>query len=397
MGNASLSQLRVFLSADLVGSTKLKNRLNHQELLGKYKSRHHVVEKLRAADSRLEISDDIERRALLESLGVSTDDFDWAIVVCNFYQGIHASFVSALREGKPDGIKSEDLDGPFRPWKAVGDELIYEIPVSGRKSLHLIAIAFLKAIRENDRKVAQRKDDSITGLRIKGAAWVAGFPVRNRKIDLPPDNRPDYLGPDMDAGFRIGRCTRAGMLVVSADMAELLGECQGQYAPMLAKVVGWEELKGVWNDQRYPVIWVDFPDSHPASDTHKAQRFTVWDQEDCRWCKSWEQTEAKRQLSDISRTLREIRSGLPKSLGLVDPYIIGDELETSQIDGDHLQILELLGYIEEHKSDVIRQDATSGVTADSQLQHRKQQVQELVRKSTIGNASDDSQSRPADG
>ena len=42
------SCLRVFLTADLVGSTKLKNRLNHQELLEKYRSRLHVIDKLRA-------------------------------------------------------------------------------------------------------------------------------------------------------------------------------------------------------------------------------------------------------------------------------------------------------------------------------------------------------------
>jgi hypothetical protein len=267
MGDKVESSMRVFLSADLVGSTKLKNRLNHQELLEKYRSRCHVVEKLRMQDGKLPISEETERAAVLESLGVSTDDFDWATVVQAFYEGIHSGFVAALEsahEGHAAGIRPAN---GFKPWKAVGDELIYAIPISGRRELHQVTIAFLQAIRELDSKIGKRPGSGTAGLRIKGAAWVAGFPVRNREIMLPSVDRPDFLGPEMDTGFRIGKCTRSGMLVVSLEMAELLGECRAQYAPMFGRIVGWEPLKGVWNDQRYPVIWVDFPDSHPAAET----------------------------------------------------------------------------------------------------------------------------------
>jgi hypothetical protein len=375
------SQLRVFLSADLVGSTKLKNRLNHQELLAKYRARKHVVEKLRRADAALSIAENVEQTALLESLGVSDDDFDWATVVCSFYQGIHASFVNALYESKECGeLEWPDLEDRFKPWKAVGDELIYETLISGRAELHLVTIAFLKAIREMDRKVSEGGGDGQADLRIKGAAWVAGFPVRNRRIELPPDNRPDYLGPDMDTGFRIGKCTRSGMLVVSAEMAELLGECQGRFAPMLSKIVGWEELKGVWNNQKYPVIWVDFPDSHPASESHAAKQFSIWEVEESSFCKAWEAQEAKRQLSDVAKTLRGIRSGLPKSLGLVDPYIIGDTLETGEINPDHQQILDLLHAIDRHRREANRQDAGPGATRDETLDQKKKSLRNLVQK-----------------
>lgn len=374
------SHLRVFLSADLVGSTKLKNRLNHQELLAKYRTRQHVIEKLRRADGNLAISDSAEETALLESLGVSTDDFDWATVVRNFYQGIHTTFVSAIADIKPDGFSESDYEKDFKPWKAVGDELIYEVQVRGRQALHEVTIAFLQAIREMDRKVST-SDYGGGGLRIKGAAWVAGFPVRNRRIELPPDGRADYLGPDMDTGFRIGKCTRSGMLVASVELAELLGECQAKFAPMLAKIVGWEELKGVWNDQRYPVIWVDFPDSHPSAKSHSAQEFSVWDQEDCRWCKAWENSEKKRQLSDISHMLHEIRGSLPKSLGLVNPYIVGDKLETYDIDSDHKQILGLLKRIEDHKADIMCQDSPLANDEDLLLEEKKAEVQNLMKRS----------------
>lgn len=360
------SKLRVFLSADLVGSTKLKNRLNHKELLEKYRARCHVIDRLRKQTNRLMISEEDERAAVLESLAVSTDDFDWSSVVFAFYDGLHAAFLSSLQRRSTE--ISFSLDNTFAPWKAVGDELIYSIPVNGRKELHYVTIAFLIALRELDAKIANRPGNAAAGLRIKGAAWVAGFPVRNREIKLPPDDRLDFLGPDMDTGFRIGKCTKSGMLVSSIELAELLGECQAEFAPMLGKVVGWEELKGVWNDQRYPIIWIDFPDSHPDATLRAAKEFNLWEQEESTWCKVWsDSSKTKEQLSALAVTIRELRTALPPSLGLVDPYISGDALETSTIPQDHTEILNLLKMIECHRAAVSSQDADvdSPVASDS--------------------------------
>ncbi len=379
------SNLRVFLSADLVGSTKLKNRLNHQELLEKYRSRCHVVEKLRMQDGKLPISEETERAAVLESLGVSTDDYDWATVVQAFYEGIHSGFVAAL-ENVHDEVRSEiQPKNGIKPWKAVGDELIYAIPICGRRELNQVTIAFLQAVRELDSKIGKRPGSGTAGLRIKGAAWVAGFPVRNREIMLPAVDRPDFLGPEMDTGFRIGKCTRAGMLVVSVEMAELLSECQAEFQPMRGKIVGWETLKGVWNDQRYPVIWVDFPDQHPAAQNRSATKFSPWDQEECRWCKAWEDGQQPKQLSEIASQLRELRNALPPSLGIVDPYILGDKLETGQLPKEHEQILNLLSEIDRHRSEANRQDAGETARDESRsIESDVAQVSDLLNQPILG-------------
>ena len=220
MSDENTSGMRAFFSADLAGSTKLKNRLNHQELLRRYTSRKHLVKSLnkRGAESPDEI------RAILNNLNIGTDDYDWAQVVRRFYEDLCASF-SQL------------------PWKAMGDELIFSIPVSGRADLHLVTVAFLKAIRDMDGKLRNRRfPDSVSAVRIKGTAWVAGFPVRNRAIAIPTSSgetkRVDYLGPEMDTGFRLGKCTRPGMLAISVEMAELLAEGNAKFAPMAATIVG---------------------------------------------------------------------------------------------------------------------------------------------------------------
>lgn len=357
MGGRVKSHMRVFLSADLVGSTKLKNRLNHQELIEKYRARRDVIAKLRDQDPTLQIGKELETAAVLESLGIGGEDYDWAEVVRRFYEGVHSEFQLALKGAGFDQAFVEHL----APWKAVGDELIYELEAGGRKNLHRIAIAFLRAVRAMDSKIPDAGNQATTGLRVKGAAWVAGFPVRNRQVELPPDKRPDFLGPDMDSGFRIAKCTRAGMLVVSVELAELLGECQGDYAPMLGKIVGWEKLPGVWNDHAYPVIWADFPDSHPASESHRAKSFTAWDQEECRWCKSWEDVlKPKQQLSVLAKFLTDTRASLPASLGLVNPYVLGDPLEDQEIPLSHREIHELLESIERHQPAVQRQGSDDG-------------------------------------
>lgn len=375
------SKLRVFLSADLVGSTKLKNRLNHQELLDKYLSRGHVIEKLRKQDGALAIPVEIERAAVLESLAVSTDDFDWATVVCAFYEGIHTEFVTALEDQREAGEIDKTFSVGIKPWKAVGDELIYEVHVNGRRELYQVTTAFLRAIRVMDGKIGNRPGGATKGLRIKGAGWVAGFPVRNREIKLPPDDRSDFLGPEMDTGFRIAKCTRAGMLVVCVEMAELLGESQATFADMLGKIVGWEKLQGVWNDQRYPVIWIDFPGSHPAANAHPAPAFSMWDREDCQWCKTWsDESKPKQQLSKLAETLRELRDALPKSLGLVDPYILDDRLESRGPPPEHLQILDLLNAIEAHRTEANRQDAEETARDGDPIENDVAQVADLVKR-----------------
>lgn len=361
MSDENKSQMRVFLSADLVGSTKLKNRLNHQTLLEKYRSRRHVIQKLRTQDGNLQISEEVERAAVLESLAVSTDDFDWSTVVRAFYEDMHSGFVTALKaDCEGTGVVANMEHKPFEPWKAVGDELIYAIPVQGRRELYSVTVAFLRAIRELDIKLGNRSEGGTAALRIKGAAWVAGFPVRNREIKLPPNNRPDFLGPEMDTGFRIAKCTKSGMLVVSVEMAELLGENMqgGQSVSLSGQIVGWVKLKGVWNDLRYPVIWVDFPNSHRHAEDCRATPFTLWDQEESIWCKRWSSTkpEDRESLFNLAVRLREIRIALPPSLGIVDPYIVKDELHNEPLPKEHTEILDLLRAIETHRQDANRHE-----------------------------------------
>ena len=358
------SELRIFLSADLAGSTRLKNRLNHQELYEKFKARWTVLDKIREKNNGVNFSDEAAHTAVLESLGVSTEDFDWASVVEFFYANLHSEFSDNLAKAN-EKHQLNEFPAKVKPWKAVGDELIYQLIVRSRKDLHWITLAFLAAVRVIDGKVKDR-GGAERGLRIKGSAWVAGFPVRNRKIRLPAIESEDFLGPDIDTGFRIGKCTQPGMLVVSMKLAELLSETPGEINPVVGKIVGWEELKGVWNDKKYPIVWVDFPSGYPrADDDLKAPKFDPWQQADSVWCKAWESNSPPKQpLREFMDQLREVRSSLPKSLGLVDPYIVGDPEYDDKVPEEHQHILELLKMVRDHQANVQKQ-GTEEVVGDA--------------------------------
>ena len=132
-----------------------------------------------------------------------------------------------------------------------------------------------------------------------------------------------------------------------------------------------------------PVVWVDCPDSHPPAETNKAIQFSLWDQEESPWCKAWEDDRnPKRQLSDLAKTLRDLRQALPKNLGLVDPYIVDDLLETSGLPPEHKQILDLLQANEAHKKEYSRQEAEDMERGDRPIEEEVENVKSLLTRTT---------------
>jgi isopentenyldiphosphate isomerase len=74
----------------------------------------------------------------------------------------------------------------------------------------------------------------------------------------------DFLGPDIDAGFRASSHSAKHLLVLSAELGWLLsGKCGPDFPPRL-RVVGYKQLKGVWSGRYYPIVvyhrdWNDLP------------------------------------------------------------------------------------------------------------------------------------------
>ena len=82
---------------------------------------------------------------------------------------------------------------------------------------------------------------------------------------------PDFIGPDIDIGFRIAEHADRARMLLSSDLALLVFKCskisdkpqQKAYCSKIAgkmKIVSFKQLKGVWHDRPYPIIWYEEED-----------------------------------------------------------------------------------------------------------------------------------------
>ena len=203
--------LRLFMSADLEGSTRLKQKRGR-------------------------------------------NSSSWMADICKFYNQFLSLFDAEISRRAID-FKTEKPDCPT-VWKMLGDEIIFVVKIAHQIDAKLFLGAFHRAVEvwNNDltQGILERGE-----LRVKGAAWTAGFPVCNTLIETP-DNREDYTGPSIDAGFRLSKLASPRRFAVSADLAWLL--CHTGFEKDIL-FEGTAELKGVADDSGYPILWIKVGDS----------------------------------------------------------------------------------------------------------------------------------------
>jgi hypothetical protein len=85
----------------------------------------------------------------------------------------------------------------------------------------------------------------------------------------------DFIGPDIDIGFRISHFAHQGLLLVGAGLAYLLCREEGKHgADRRMRIVSFEHLKGVWNDRPYPIIWYTDDWTDVADKFHYDERWS---------------------------------------------------------------------------------------------------------------------------
>ena len=148
----------------------------------------------------------------------------------------------------------------------------------------------------------------------------------------------------MDAGFRLSKCTYSGFIVISIELAYFLSDdraCSEDNKRFSIYNVGWEELKGVWANRKYPVLWLDLPGCDINTDNFYYQIYTVWDKEDNECLKKYDELKTNKKcivLADIEKIITQ----LPDSLGITKPYIVTDN---DIIPEKHKELLQFIEYI----------------------------------------------------
>ncbi|MDG2125032.1 MAG: hypothetical protein P8J87_15120 [Verrucomicrobiales bacterium] len=231
-------KLRLFLSVDVVGSANFKNR----------------------------------RR----SAG-SPGSQEWLTFFVPFYNAFPNIFTNAIG----DLARARGIRPPATPdlWKSLGDELLFTTELVRTTDADFYLTAFRDAINLAVTHFASTPAGN-SPVALKGGAWLAGFPVTNAAVPLKVHHGDaatlfDYVGPQVDLGFRIRALATPRKLVMSCDLAYLiLTACPDTSLDL--RFFGREKLKGILGGKPYPIFWANTLDG-PAADTGTAALATLED------------------------------------------------------------------------------------------------------------------------
>lgn len=165
-------------------------------------------------------------------------------------------------------------------WRIIGDEVVFVLlvrdeenitqavkaifEVTQRVSISLKSGKFFDVLSEKG--LQQQEIDILKSqnmLSVKAAAWLAvvsdalrspydNIVIARRLNESDRQHTREYLGQDVDTGFRIKHHTQDRRLALSFELAYLLKEKSRREH---LHIMDYVRLKGVWNEALYPVIW----------------------------------------------------------------------------------------------------------------------------------------------
>jgi hypothetical protein len=161
---------------------------------------------------------------------------------------------------------SEDQVPECSVWKVIGDEIIFLAHPTSARQTQLLTNAFYNTVIAYDNKIFERWP-----LRVRGCCWAAQISSSNRQIEIPEmmgsdssQTYVDYLGPDVDAGFRLAGCVGRGQLMVSSNLVQLLAGLE-ESEGIQFHYIGRKVLKGVYRGRPYPLFLMSREDSMPKT------------------------------------------------------------------------------------------------------------------------------------
>ena len=218
----------------------------------------------------------------------------WPSFFIEFFNQSGALFWNNMR------LSSDQNNHGFYPiefWKTLGDEILFFSTQTSEEQPYWQLRAFILTVQQLHMKVQEYTN---LQLGVKGVIWSAGFPIRNKRIFLDQSNgtsvyegdeetleiqtgaRPapgavvDFMGLEMDQGFRLGSHATPGRVVASPDACYLAAKGYSKVdaqrvgafqhgatieglvdaSPEFRVVrVGWESLRGVLGELPVPILW----------------------------------------------------------------------------------------------------------------------------------------------
>ncbi|MFI3227649.1 MAG: hypothetical protein R3Y09_09585 [Clostridia bacterium] len=156
--------------------------------------------------------------------------------------------------------------GGYEFWKSLGDEIIYTKKIYTMQDIitsleeTYSKLTFLNECIEEG-IICSKEEGKI--LALKATTWICVISsssefTENVRLEFQiKDNRKqyDFLGPDIDRGFRTSKYSIKNHMVISYKLAYMIANCEEISSNIeKLKLLSFQKLKGVWDGRDYPII-----------------------------------------------------------------------------------------------------------------------------------------------
>ncbi|PEP56249.1 NUDIX hydrolase [Bacillus pseudomycoides] len=204
---------------------------------------------------------------------------NWPVIFHRFYELVESHVLKNFFNSKV--------------WRYAGDEILFYKQIKNPSELYDAPQLALKIINLVNDALSKNYAETNNILYVKSTLWIAEatfvksqdienvFKVsqfskstsgkdnsnnRNNLIinfEINGKRNIDFLGSDIDLGFRIAKFAQRNKVVISAELAYILYKEREAIEEMpngydvtnCLRIVSYEKLKGIWNNRHYPIVW----------------------------------------------------------------------------------------------------------------------------------------------
>ncbi len=228
----------------------------------------------------------------------TTNYYGWVNVLNTIFSKIH------------DRVKTAIPEPESELWRVLGDEVIFIVKIPDNETLlHYmtlldeIFVEYLNKVKSGEifdmifgKKEMNQNEIKLMKLQnvlsLKATSWIAivthspdmisseKFDEYENVLTIYKQNQKkhqffEFLGNDIDAGFRLAKEAYDGRHIISFELAYLLST-QSRHMKNL-HIITYKQLNGIWKNRLYPIIWyhdgtknVDFADSFAYDELAKS-------------------------------------------------------------------------------------------------------------------------------
>lgn len=222
---------------------------------------------------------------------LNTDDYSGVyvlgsidIVKSTYLKSVNNNWINLINSFYDDVLKEVKKFG-FKFWKYIGDEVLFYKRIDKNNFREMGD--WSKQIFESMIKIKEKIYNKYPGVRmflsLKGTLWISNVSSLTGNLLKDFDELPqkklerhknfvitkiysggrtiDFLGPDIDLGFRISKESMKNQLLVSAEfvyLQHLIGKKNNLHETVssleLYKIFENKNLKGIWHERKYPLM-----------------------------------------------------------------------------------------------------------------------------------------------